>query len=47
VKILKRRLGEIGKGQLLGPDLRKTTFEDLVKMLEDDYRMNERGQRPG
>lgn len=40
VKLLKKRLGEIGQGRLIGPDVARTTFEDLSEMLFDDYRVN-------
>lgn len=46
VKLLKRRMGEMGKGQLHGPDMEKTTFDDLVKIIQDEYRMNERRSVP-
>lgn len=46
VKLLKRRMGEMGKGQLHGPDMEKTTFGDLVKIIEEEYRMNERRSVP-
>ena len=42
VRLLKRRLGEIGRGRLVGPDVERTTFEDLAKMLIDDYVVNGR-----
>jgi len=42
VNLLKRRLAEIGKGRLIGPDAEKTTFEDLAQMVLDDYRVNSR-----
>ena len=42
MKLLKRRLGEIGQGRLVGPDIERTTFEDLVEMLTDDYKANQR-----
>jgi integrase len=42
VKLLKRRMAEIGQGRLLGPDIEKTTFEDLASMLLADYRANGR-----
>lgn len=42
VKLLKRRLAEIGRGRLIGPEVEKTTFEDLVEMLLNDYRANGR-----
>src|SRR5205807_3451152 len=42
VKLLRRRLAEIGKGQLIGPDVEKTTFVDLERGLVEDYRINAR-----
>ncbi len=42
MKLLNRRLGEIGQGRLAGPDVERTTFEDLAEMLFDDYRVNGR-----
>ncbi len=42
VKLLKKRLAEIGTGRLIGPDVEKTTFEDLAEMILNDYRANER-----
>ncbi len=40
--LLKKRLGEMGKGRMIGPDAEKVTFEDLAKMLIDDYQVNQR-----
>jgi len=42
VRLLKRRLAEIGQGRLVGPDAEKTTFEELAAMLIDDYMINGR-----
>jgi integrase len=42
VKLLKRRHAEMGKGQLIGPDMDKTTFEDLATIIEHDYTVNQR-----
>jgi len=42
IGLLKRRLAEIGRGRLVGPDTERTTFEDLAAMLENDYRINGR-----
>lgn len=42
VRLLGKRLGEMGHGRLIGPSVERTTFEDLAKMLLDDYRANER-----
>ena len=37
VMLLRQRLAEMGKGESRGPDLEKTTFSDLVRMIRDDY----------
>ena len=42
VKLLRRRMAEMGKGQLQGPDFDKTTFADLARMIRDDYAVNQR-----
>lgn len=42
IKLLRNRMAEMGKGQLRGPDLEKTTFADLVQMIRDDYVVNQR-----
>jgi integrase len=42
VKLLRRRLSEIGSGRLVGPDAERTTFEDLASMLVADYALNGR-----
>jgi integrase len=42
VKLQKRRLAEIGRGRLIGPDVEKTTFADLKAMLLNDYKANGR-----
>ncbi|MGD0948625.1 MAG: site-specific integrase [Candidatus Binatia bacterium] len=39
-KLLKKRLGEIGRGQLISPNEEKVTFEDMAKVLEGDYAIN-------
>lgn len=41
-KLLKRRLGEIGRGRLIGPDAERTTFEEMKSMLLNDYMVNGR-----
>lgn len=41
VRLLKKRLGEIGNGRFAGA-ADKTTFEDLATILTDDYTVNER-----
>ncbi len=45
MKLLKRRQGEMGRGRLVGPDVEKTTFEDMAAMLLDDYEVNGRRSR--
>ncbi|BFU93439.1 MAG: hypothetical protein NTNFB02_01610 [Nitrospira sp.] len=42
INLLKARFAEMGKGQLRGPDLEKTTFADLEGMIKDDYTVNQR-----
>jgi integrase len=42
VRLLKQRLGEIGSGHFIGPDADKTTFDDLERMVLDDYTVNGR-----
>lgn len=39
-KLLKKRLGEIGRGVLVGPVSEKITFNDLAEVLETDYKIN-------
>jgi integrase len=39
-ELLKKRLGEIGRGQLIGPQEEKVTFEEMAKDLERDYAIN-------
>lgn len=42
IRLLKKRLGEIGQGRFIGPDIDRTTFEDLAKIITDDYSVNDR-----
>jgi integrase len=42
IRLLKKRLAEMGQGRLIGPSADKTTFEELAQILEDDYRVNQR-----
>jgi integrase len=42
VKLRQTRLGEVGRGRVIGPDVEKTTFEDLAKMIDTDYQVNAR-----
>ena len=41
-KLLKRRWKEIGRGQPVGPQLERTTFDDLRDGIYADYKANER-----
>jgi integrase len=41
-KLLKQRLGEIANGSFVGRDAERTTFEDLCKLIRDDYEKNGR-----
>ena len=40
IKLLRQRYGEMGKGKFQGHDMERTTFEDLVRIVEQDYRIN-------
>src|SRR5881396_1727595 len=42
VRLLRRRQGEMGQGNLAGPAVERTRFEDLAAMLIDDYKVNGR-----
>ncbi len=44
--LLRKRMEEMGRGQLVGPREERVTFEDLMGMIEDDYRMNGRKSLP-
>lgn len=46
VRLLRRRLEEMGRGRLVGPEAEKLTFQDLAQMLVDDYRVNGRKSAP-
>ena len=37
VQLLRRRLGEIGQGRLIGAEAERTAWEDLAQMIRDDY----------
>lgn len=41
-KLLQKRVAEMGGGQLLGSATERVSFEDLVEMIETDYRVNGR-----
>jgi hypothetical protein len=42
VKLLRRRVAEMGRGRLIGPDVERTTLDELVTILLNDYRANRR-----
>ena len=42
MRLLNRRRGEISTGKLITPNTKKITFEDLSRMLIEDYRLCER-----
>jgi integrase len=46
VRLLRRRLEEMGRGRLVGPQAEKLTFQDLARMLVDDYAVNARKSAP-
>jgi hypothetical protein len=41
-KLLKKKLGEAALGKPVGPDIEKTTFEDMAAMIINDYKANGR-----
>ena len=41
-RLLKRRLGEMGIGQFRRPKIEKTTFDDLSRLVKQDYALNKR-----
>jgi hypothetical protein len=41
-RLLKRRLGEIGQGRFVGPAGDRVSFENLMEMLVEDYKVNDR-----
>lgn len=42
VKLLRRRMEEMGRGRLVGPDAERVTLDDLARLLLDDYEANGR-----
>ena len=42
VKLLKKRLGEIGRGKPNGQDEERVTFKDLCQLIRNDYKANQR-----
>src|SRR5437867_10198593 len=41
-RMLRDRIAAISQGRPVGPEIERTTFEDLASMLVNDYKMNER-----
>jgi integrase len=41
-KLLRKRLAEMGQGTLIGPSADRLSFEDLTRMVSDDYRAQRR-----
>jgi hypothetical protein len=39
-KLLKKRIGEAGAGQFLGPNEERVTFDDMADVLLTDYEIN-------
>ena len=46
VALLKKRLGECGRGRLVGPDVERTTFADLERGLVADYEARQNRSLP-
>ena len=46
VRLLRRRLAEMGAGTLHGPDQERTTFENLAAIIDQDYRANQLNSLP-
>lgn len=42
IKLLRKRMAEMGTGQLLGPKIDRTTFTDLENIMINDYTINAR-----
>jgi len=42
IKLLRKRLAEIGQGKLVGPDAERLTYDDLKQMVLADYRIRGR-----
>jgi len=42
VRLLKKRQGDMAAGRAGGPDIEKTTFDDLAKLILTDYEVNGR-----
>jgi len=46
VSLLRRRQAEMGSGRLVGPDAERLTFQDLARMVVDDYELKGRKSAP-
>jgi integrase len=46
VNLLRRRQGEMGRGRIVGPNAERLTFEDLDRMVVEDYELNGRKSVP-
>jgi integrase len=42
VRLLKKKLADLGAGRPVGPDIERTTFDDLARILTDNYKANGR-----
>lgn len=42
VKLLRKRMAEMGKGKLVGPSAERVSFDELADMIETDYKVNNR-----
>ena len=42
MKLLKKKLADLGAGRPVGPDVDRTTFDDLAAILVNDYKANGR-----
>jgi hypothetical protein len=42
VRLLKRRIGDAQAGKPVGPQIERTTLDDLLAMVEADYKANGR-----
>ncbi len=42
VRLLRKRQAEMGRGRFTGPEIERTTFEELAALLVHDYRVNGR-----
>ena len=46
VRLLKRRHAEMGTGQLVGPRVERITIDDLLRAVENDYKLKNRKSPP-